>query len=191
MRIGMLGGTFDPVHLGHIALAEAAAAELSLDTVLVVPNASPPHKPDREITPYEHRVKMLEIAFGDCDIAELCEMETGTDAPHYTIDTVRALKSARGEDTDLFLLLGSDEAADFPGWRDPEKILEEVTVAVVPRAGCDASAVENQDRFRILSVEIPGISSTEIRERAASGDRLEGLVDPGVADYIAKHALYV
>jgi nicotinate-nucleotide adenylyltransferase len=191
MKLGILGGTFDPVHLGHTALAAAAAEALSLDTVLFIPNASPPHKPGRKITPYEHRVNMLKIALENCPSRELCEMETGTEAPHYTIDTIRTLKAARGGDADMFLLLGADEAAEFHGWRDPEKILAEVTVTVVPRAGCDTSVIEDPCSFRILSVEIPDISSTDIRERAASGRGLEDLVHPGVAEYLLEHRLYV
>jgi len=190
MRLGILGGTFDPVHLGHTALATAAADALSLDTVLFIPNACPPHKPGRTLTPYEHRVKMLELALADCPVGELCEMEAGTDAPHYTIDTIHALKAARGGDDEYFLILGSDEAADFPSWRGPDRILAEVAVAVAPRVGCDMNAIENPDIFRILSVEVPDISSTEIRKKAASKSGLEQLVHPGVAGYLLTHHLY-
>jgi nicotinate-nucleotide adenylyltransferase len=190
MKLGILGGTFDPVHLGHTALAGAAADAMSLDTVLFIPNACPPHKPGRRIAPYEDRVKMLRLALADCPVGELCEMETGADTPHYTVDTIRALKTARGEDAEYFLLLGSDEAADFSSWRDPEKILAEVTVAVAPRAGCDTGTIERSGDFCILDVEIPDISSTEIRKKAASKSGLEQLVRPAVADYLLTHNLY-
>ena len=190
MKLGILGGTFDPVHLGHTALAKAAVDALSLDTVLFIPNASPPHKPDATLTPYEHRLQMLRLALADFPLGELCEMETGTDAPHYTIDTIRTLKAARGQDNEYFLLLGFDEAADFPSWRDPDGILEEVTVVVAPRVGCESATIKDPDIFCILFVRLPDISSTTIRKKAASKSGLEDLVRPDVADYLLTHHLY-
>ena len=96
-RIGILGGTFDPVHAGHVAAANAAAADLCLETVLFIPNASPPHKKGEKITTYDDRVRMLEITLEDCEVGELCELERKNSSPNYSIDTVRKLRKLYGE----------------------------------------------------------------------------------------------
>ena len=121
--------------------AAAAAERFRLDRVLLVPNACPPHKPERELTAYEHRVNMLRIALEGCPVGELCEVESRGTAPNYTIDTVRTLKSTYGDDTEIFLLVGSDEVPDFPSWKRPGEIAAEATVAVAHRAGWDLDVI--------------------------------------------------
>ena len=141
-RLGILGGTFDPVHVGHVDLACGAAGALDLDSILFIPNANPPHKRGGEITPYEHRVRMLAITLDDCELCELCEVEARTSAPNYTVDTVTGLRKLYGKGTEFFLLLGSDEIQNLAGWKKPRKLIEAVNVVAISRAGSDIAQIE-------------------------------------------------
>ena len=202
MRIGILGGTFDPVHTGHIALARAVTERCGTDKILFIPNANPPHKLGIAITPYEHRVRMLEIALEDCDKAELCEVETQGSAPNYSVDTVRRLKALYGEETKFFFVIGSDEVAGLADWKDLKKLLAAVDVLVVSRAGWGLVEIDRitdslgEDAVEKLksnafSVDLPDVSSTDIRQRAASGGDVANDVPPGVARYILEQGLYL
>ena len=201
MKFGILGGTFDPVHAGHADLACGASRALDLDSVLFIPNANPPHKQGIKITSYEHRVSMLAITLDDCEEGELCEVETKTSAPNYTIDTVSSLRKLYGKEAEFFLLLGSDEARGLAKWKEPHKLLETVEVVVVPRIGSDIAQIEcllsslGEDAVRKLGanalyLEIQDISSTQIRRKVARGEDLGRDVHPGVAAYITEHNLY-
>lgn len=202
MKIGILGGTFDPVHTGHIELAKAVMTARRADKILFIPNASPPHKLGRTITSYEHRVRMLELALGDCDKAELCEIEAQETDPNYTVDTVRKLRILYGNETEFLLIVGSDEIRGLADWKEPRKLLESVDVLVVSRTGWNLDEINcladslgrdavEKLKSTTLSVDLPDVSSTDIRERAASGDDLARDVAPPVARYIATHKLYM
>lgn len=201
MKIGILGGTFDPVHTGHVALSRAVISALSLDKFLFIPNARPPHKHARNITPYEHRTAMLKIAIEDCDGAQLCEIEANASSPNYTIDTLAILRKTYGPDAELVFFLGTDELKDLADWRSPRNILREATVVVVLRPGWDFSEIDRLEKLlgaeavaslreNVFAMELPDISSTQIRRKAARTFDLGGDVHPGVAAYISGHSLY-
>ncbi|HEX5827747.1 MAG TPA: nicotinate-nucleotide adenylyltransferase [Candidatus Limnocylindrales bacterium] len=194
--LGVLGGTFDPIHHGHLAIAEEAREALGLETVRFVPAAASPFKADRAVTPGEHRLAMVEAAIAGNPSFEVSRMELDRPAPSYTVDTIEAL-AAEGPST-LWLILSSEALEGLPRWRDPSRILDMARLAVVPRAGFDplgpAWVAEHlpgrEDRFTFLPGPLLPISGSVVRRRAAAGRSVRYLVPDGVARYIAQHALY-
>jgi len=198
-RIGFFGGTFDPPHLGHLAVARAAAEAFSLDRVLIVPTGRQPLKPEGATASYDERLEM---------VRRLCEGETKLvasdwDRPrvdgraNYTIDTLRELKAGMGEGAVVFVIVGADAFLGLGQWREPEELLAAAEWVVVTRPGVsldrlDAVAVteEQQARVHVLAdVEEP-VSATEIRERLREGRNCEELVPAGVLSYIYERHLY-
>ncbi len=186
MRIGVLGGSFDPVHLGHLALAEAARDRFALDRVLLVVAAGQPLKPSGPAAPAEDRYAMVRLAVRGRPRLEASDIELRRPAPSYTVDTLREIARGIGPLDEVLLLLGSDAMADFPRWREAEAIRALARLVVCPRPGAPA-APGGDDR---LEVETPAVSSTDVRRRAAAGEGLEGLVPEDVAVYIAERGLY-
>ncbi len=133
MRLGIFGGTFDPVHLGHLVLAEHCREQAELDQVWFVPAARPPHKPDRPVTPYHHRVEMLTLAVSGNRAFQVCEIERDRPGPSYTVDTLNEILNGNPA-VELFLILGGDSIRDFPNWYQPKRIMELASLLVVPRA---------------------------------------------------------
>ena len=206
--IGMLGGTFDPVHIGHLAVAEEARESLALDEVLFVPAGIPPHKQDREITPADHRVAMLELATRDNPAFSVSRVEVDRAGPSWTVDTVSGLLAAAeaaGAPIDVTLILSAESWAGLRTWREPDRLLSLCRVAVVPRAGFDrpgAARAEDSPRRELEGAPFtPGVvaldgprlqvSSSEIRARVAAGRSVRYLVPDAVIRYIGDHALYV
>jgi nicotinate-nucleotide adenylyltransferase len=195
--LGVLGGTFDPVHHGHLAIAEEARETLGLERVLLIPAARPPHKPGRPITAADHRLAMAEIAVADNPALAVSQIEVERGGDSYTVDTLEALRRQGCED--LWFILSSEALAGFPAWRDPGRILELARLAVVPRGGAsglDAAWVRDrfpgqEDRFRFLPGPLLPISGSVIRRRVAAGRSIRYLVPDGVARYIAQHRLYL
>ena len=197
---GILGGTFDPIHLGHLAIATEAREALGLDRVVLVPAALPPHKRDRVITPAADRVAMVELAVAGDPSLSVSRIELEREGPSWAVDTVRAFAdaaAAEGRDEPVFIL-SAEALAGFPTWREPDRILDRCRIAVVPRPGAtpvDRSALARrfpgrEDRFRLLDGPSIGISATMIRERVAAGRSIRYLVPPAVAAYIEEHRLY-
>ena len=194
--MGVFGGTFDPIHHGHLAIAEEAREALGLAIVRFVPAAASPFKTDRDVTPAEHRLAMVEAAIAGNPRFEASRMEMERPAPSYTVDTLERL-SSRGP-TDLWLILSSEALAGFPRWRDPDRILELARIAVVPRAGFDPLGpawVEEHlagraERFTFLAGPLLPISGSVVRRRAALGRSVRYLVPDAVARYIVQHRLY-
>jgi nicotinate-nucleotide adenylyltransferase len=192
-RIGLFGGSFDPVHLGHVALARAALDGLGLDEVLWIP-AGQPWQKSRPLAPAEHRAAMVALAIaGEPRFRlERCELNRG--GPSYTIDTVRELQQAVGMvAVDWLLLIGQDQYAGLPTWQGWRELLQRVTLAVARReAALTAPAALASVPHRRLEIPMPAmaVSSTEVRRRAAAGLRLDAMVPPEVARYIASHGLY-
>ncbi len=187
MRLGLFGGSFDPVHRGHLALAAAAHAGLGLDGVLFVPAYSPPHKPDRVLAPVNDRLAMLEAALRGHPAFTLSRIETDTAAPAYTIDTVHALQRLHGAGTAFVLLLGWDAWLDFPQWHQSDRLRTDVEIAVAPRPGADGGSIEGALR---IPCDPLAISSSEVRARVAVGQDITALVPQPVAAYIDAHGLY-
>jgi len=193
MRLGVLGGTFDPVHLGHLLLAEEAREQLGLKRVLFVPAAQPWRKAERHISGAEHRLAMLRLATQDNDAFEVSEVELKRSGPSYTGETLAVIRD-KYKDAELFFILGEDALTDLPNWRDPDRILELAMLAVARRPGETAA---NPDLVAIapgrevwLSMPPIGISSSDIRERAGRGLSVRYRVPDAVERYIRKQNLY-
>lgn len=197
MRLGVLGGTFDPVHLGHLILAEEAREQVGLSEVLFVPAGDPWRKADRAVTPAAHRVAMLRRALEGNPQFCLSLMEVERPGPTYTVDTLRALAEER-RGWEIFFLMGLDALLDLPNWRDPQGIVSAARLVVAGRPGVGrADLVEMERRIpglaaRISWLEMPkvDISASDIRSRVRRGRSIRYLVPPGVAEYIEAHGLY-
>jgi nicotinate-nucleotide adenylyltransferase len=196
--VGFLGGTFDPIHFGHLAVAEEAREALGLERVLFVPAGVPPHKPGRVISAPAHRLAMVELAIADNPAFEVSRLEVERTGNSYTVDTVAALLSGPDAPAEVTVLVSAELFGSFTTWREPERILRLARVAVVPRPGHRspgrAYVAEHfpgfEDRVAFLDGPHIGISATEVRRRAAAGRSIRYYVPPAVAAYIGEHALY-
>lgn len=181
----MLGGTFDPPHIGHLIVAHEARWQLGLDEVRLVPARHPPHKPNGDIAPAERRAEWLERAVADQEGLTVSRLELGRDGPSYTADTLRAMRAAE-PGVGLWFILGADQLAGFSGWREPQAILALARLAVVGRG--DTSRDELSEladsvapgRCDLLDVPLIGVSSSMIRGRIAAGEPIGHLVPPEV-----------
>lgn len=201
MRAGILGGTFDPVHLGHLLLAEQAREVLALDRVILVPAARPPHKPGRVFTPFELRLEMVRLALAGLDGYGVSDVERDPARPSWTVETLRTLLAVGSAPDEAWLLLGADSLEELPTWREPEEIVRLARLAVYPRPGwevaTDASLLPPAQAAwhaagRLVLLEGPrlALSSSEIRDRARAGRSLRFLVPEAVRCFIAAHGLY-
>lgn len=189
MRIGVFGGTFDPVHVGHLVAAQDAWAALGLDRVAFIPAAEPPHKRGRVHSPAELRLAMLRAATADDPRYVVDDVELRRSGPSYTVDTLRELRE-RDPRGALFLLLGVDQFREFHTWREPETIAELATLVVISRGGVEAAPSPLNVRYRRVAVTRVDISSTAIRSRVAAGEPIRYLVPDAVEAVIRREALY-
>jgi nicotinate-nucleotide adenylyltransferase len=200
MRIGVFGGTFDPVHLGHLILAEQCREQARLEQVWFVPSARPPHKPDLAITSFDRRADMLQLALAGQPTFRVEPLERDRPGPSFTADTLDELHR-RDPAAELFLLLGSDCLPDLPSWHEPQRIVERATLLMVARPGfpvwtsnqvAETIGLANVDRVRMLMITMPpiGISSRDLRQRAAEGRSLLYQVPRAVEVYIKEKGLY-
>lgn len=194
IRLGLFGGTFDPVHYGHLRTIDSARIELSLPRVLILPNPQPPHKFSEPLTPYGHRKEMLRLALREFPALEMADFEEQSIGPAYTTDTVQRVMATlpAGDERELWLIVGMDSLIELPRWKDPEALFRCTHVAVLPRPGCDIGKVipEYLARVRVLSTPLLDISATDIRERLQRGDSIQGLLPPSVLEYVRAHRLY-
>jgi nicotinate-nucleotide adenylyltransferase len=196
-RLGILGGTFDPPHVGHLWLAALAADSLGLDRVLFMPAAQPPHKGGRLVTRATDRLLMTRLAIAGDPTFELCPIEMERTGPSYTIDSVTELKRAY-PDAQHFLVMASDSLAQIDTWREPDRLLAEVEWVVGPRLGSqlpDRSALEarfgpNASRIHLLEGPTLEVSSSEVRRRVAAGLTIHYLVPRDVEELILLRRLY-
>lgn len=190
-RIGIFGGTFDPVHNGHLAAAQAARERLGLDRVIFVPAGRPPHKPGRALTPAKHRLAMVGLAIRGNAGFVLSADEIARPDTSFTVDTLERLASRLGK-CKLHLLIGMDQALQLDTWRRPERIFALAEVDVVSRPGYREEGIPSRWRKRLRSVETPGleISSRLIRRWARQGRSIAYLVPDPVSRYIRRHGLY-
>ena len=196
MRIGILGGTFNPPHLGHLVAAQEAYRELDLDRVLLIPAGIPPHKPIDDEPGPEHRLELCRLAVGDDPRFTVSDLELRRDGPSFTVDTLKTLRTQSPSD-ELFLILGGDIAAGLPRWHEPERVLELATVAIAKRRGTSKAAVQDAlaqltggERARFFQMPRIGISSTMVRRRVRAGQPIRYFVPDGVMHYIETHRLY-
>jgi nicotinate-nucleotide adenylyltransferase len=197
--LGIMGGTFDPIHHGHLSIAEEAREALGLERVLFIPAATPPHKPGRPVTDASHRIAMTRLAIAGNDAFAVSDIEIARGGASYTVDTLAALaETASPSAPEPWFILSVEALAEFPAWRRPDRILELARLAVVPRAGYDAldgGWVEatfpgRRDRVGFLPGPLLPISGSVVRRRAAAGRSVRYLVPDAVAAYITQHALY-
>lgn len=198
MRIGILGGTFDPIHYGHLVAGEEARRALGLERVLFVPASRPPHKLDYRVTPAKLRLEMVRLAIADNEGFELSTIDIDRSGYSYTVDTVALLQEQLGPRAQLFFILGEDALADLPTWHKPEKLLQMCQLIAVNRPGYHSFSL------RLLERQLPGVErcvhqvripelaiwSTELRARVASGLSIRYLVPDGVHSFIYEHELY-
>lgn len=195
MRIGLMGGTFDPVHLGHLLIAEVARAEFSLDRVIWIPAGDPPHKHGVTITPQEHRYAMVILATASNPYFEVSRLELERRGPSYTLDTILHFAHQRPGD-ELFFITGADAIQEILTWYRHDDVIAACRFIAVTRPGYDlarlSAVLPPEYLARIDALMAPGvdISSTMIRSRSRTGDPIRYMVPDSVDSYIAKHALY-
>jgi len=203
-RVGVLGGTFDPIHYGHLAIAEQVRQALRLDRVLFVPAPRPPHKLDERLAPAADRAAMVELAIAGNPAFALCEIELGRRGPSYTADTLTQLAAEAGRQgvaRELFFILSAEALAALPEWHDPARLLEVAQLAVVGRPGWplpDAALLAatlpggaaSASRVELVETVPVANSSSDVRARAAAGLSIRYLVPPEVAAYIDDRRLY-
>jgi nicotinate-nucleotide adenylyltransferase len=192
--IGILGGTFNPPHRGHLALARHAQAELGLERVLLMPAYSAPHKAEEEDPGPRRRLEMCRLAVGETNGIEACGLEIERGGPSYTVDTLRAVHASRPE-AKLTFIVGADMARTLPGWREPRALVELVDLAVAEREDVGREDVLRAlaplgARVAFLGMPPVEVSSSQVRERVAAREPVEDLVGSAVAEYIAEHGLY-
>lgn len=195
--IGIMGGTFDPIHHGHLVAAEAVRARLGLERVVFVPAGRPPHKADREVSDERHRYLMTVMATVTNPLFTVSRMEIDRPGPSYTVDTVRAFRDALGERSRLCFITGFDAVREILTWREPEVFLRLCQVVAVTRPGYSLEEVETlrarlpaDQPLEIIEVPALAISSSDIRRRVAADEPIKYLVPESVETYIDKVGLY-
>jgi nicotinate-nucleotide adenylyltransferase len=207
--MGLLGGTFDPIHLGHLAAASAAQQALHLDEVRFIPAARPPHRADSPRASEYHRLEMIRLAVSNKAGWEVSDLELRRHGPSYSWDTLAALHEQGWSPSQIFFITGADAFADIATWHRYPELLDAAHFVVVTRPGISLDSVRWRvpglvprmvspehladaapPRIIVIESTTPDVSSTEIRQRAARGESLDGMVPPAVAAYIAQHHLY-
>lgn len=199
-KVGILGGSFNPVHLGHLVMAEQLSECACLEEVLFIPALVPPHKDQWELAPPEHRLTMLRLAIGGNPKFSISEIELKRQAPSYSIDTVRELLSSRPNDF-FYFLIGADTLHELPTWKEARELVRLCQFIIASRPGYDVGELRWLSRFFAKDVieslrrnfyhtSLIGISSSDIRRRVNEGLSITYLVPPAVEDYIHRHFLY-
>jgi len=192
-----MGGTFDPIHLGHLAMAESVREIFSLDEILFIPSARPPHKVEKNITPEVHRLMMTYLATQSNEKFQVSPVEILREGLSYTLDTMNELEKKFGSDTELFFIIGADSMADLPKWHKAKELVSKVHFIATTRPGTEVDLEGLKNYFgdsakNIYQVATAGleISSTDIRERVRTGKSIKYLVPEVVEEYILKENLY-
>lgn len=194
-RLGVMGGTFDPIHNGHLLTAEEAAVQFGLDEVVFVPTGHPWMKEQKEVSAPEHRYLMSVIATASNPRFSVSRIEVDRAGPTYTVDTLRELKGLDGDKVDLFFVTGADAMLEILQWKDPEEILALAHFIAATRPGYDLTRFEAEAPTRhpnvsVMNIPALAISSTDIRKRVGEGRPIRYLVPEGVESYIEKAGLY-
>lgn len=198
MRIGVLGGTFDPIHIGHLTLAESVRVRLGMDKVLFVPAGNPYLKPGRHISEARHRVEMVRLAIQGSRYFEPCNFEVLRSVPSYTVDTIVELRQRMGAADEFYFILGWDSLLDLPGWHEPARLTQLCYLVAVPRVGYPVPDLKKMEKkipgisakVIILDEPLINVSATVIRLRVRRGLSIKHLVPEPVSAYIEKHRLY-
>lgn len=193
MRVGLFGGTFDPLHVGHLIIAETVRSDFPLDQIIFIPTAVSPHKADKNRSPADIRLAMVRNAIDHYSHFRVSEVEMQHDKISYTVDTVRWFREAeKWHHDELYLIVGSDSFLELNTWKDPETILENISLLVVGRPGFDIQSIEERFREKVTIVDSPliDISSSEIRQRVRSGKSIRYWVPESVEEIIFRKGLY-
>lgn len=218
LNIGLFGGSFNPIHQGHLTIARQTREALGLDRILFIPTGNPPHKPDTTLAPAQHRLEMVRLAIASDPKLACTDMETRRDGTSYTIETIRLLQQEYGPTTQLFFLIGLDAFLDFQSWREPAALLAACTFVVISRPGTSFrsltsvaslpqiahASLDDLDHGRVSRLDVPigtqhliclrlppcDISASEIRKWIANKQSVANLLPPLVESYIIRHHLY-
>jgi len=197
MRVGVFGGTFDPIHIGHLVSAEEVRVKLELERVVFVPARLPPHKLDHVVSPVEHRLTMVELAIASNPHFAVSRVDIDRSGPSYTVDTIELLRDAWGPDVEIYFIMGSDSLLDILTWHDPRRLIRLCHFAVVNRPGyqvdldeLDALLPGVASRVKMLNAPELDISSTDIQRRVREGLSIKYQVPEAVEAYIYEHKLY-
>ncbi len=196
-RLGILGGTFDPIHHAHLVLAEEVRHQLDLDLVLFVPAGDPPHKPGRPVSAAHHRLRMLELAIAGKSYFVISDVDLDRPGPSYTVEALHLLRREWGPTPSFFFVEGADSLAEILSWYHPERLIDLAEIAVVDRPGVQVDLADLEQRLPGLSarlhwVRMPllDISASDIRARVRDGRPISYLVPAAVEAYIVEHGLY-
>jgi nicotinate-nucleotide adenylyltransferase len=196
-RIGVIGGTFDPIHYGHLAAAEEARVKVGLEKVIFVVAGLPPHKLDEEVTPVEHRLAMAGLGIASNPQFELSRVDVDRPGPSYTVDTISILQEQWGGETELFFVLGLDSLVELPTWHEPHRLIRSCRLIAVSRPGFQVDLAQLEatmpgisSRVEIIDMPEMDISSTDLQRRAREGLPIKYQVPDEVERYIEEHQLY-
>jgi nicotinate-nucleotide adenylyltransferase len=194
-RLGVMGGTFDPIHYGHLVTAEEALVQFALDSVLFVPTGRPWMKEHEVVSPAEDRYLMTVIATASNPMFRVSRMEVDRDGPTYTVDTLRGLKELYGPKVDLFFITGADAIVEILAWKDHEEVFELAHFIAATRPGYDLGAIQarspdSHPDITVMNIPALAISSTDIRRRVEAGLPIRYLVPEGVKSYVEKAGIY-
>ena len=192
MAIGLIGGTFDPIHIAHLIIAEAALEALSLREIVFVPAARPPHKDGGDVTPVEHRLEMVRLAIEGNSRLAVSDIEARRESPSYTIDTIREIRAGLDVGEEIYFIMGADNLVEFFTWKEPEELLAACEIVVVPRPGVSTDDADPRilDAAIVLHAPELSIASRDIRDRVRLGRAIRYLVPATVESYIDKKKLY-
>ena len=199
MKLGVLGGTFDPIHNGHLAVADEVRSRLGLSVILFIPAGQPWLKAESLVTAAEHRVAMIRLAIADRDCCRVFMIDIEREGPTYTLDTLAELWKRLGADDEVYFIMGWGSLSELPAWREPQRIIRMCTLVVVPRPGYPQPDVKELEKSvpgiseKVIILDKPeiDISSSDIRERVARGQSISGLVPKAVEGYIRERGLYL
>ncbi len=193
MKIAIMGGTFNPIHYGHLISAEQVRDGIGYDKILFVPSARPPHKSQPNMLSAEHRYQMVRLATTDNPNFEVSRIELDREGPSYTIQTIEILRNSYDISTELSWIIGADSLIEYKIWKDFNGVLEQCTMIVTTRPNYDLQLVPSEIRNRVRTYRITGIdiSATEIRKRIRNSLSIQYLVPDSVAEYIKEHKLYI
>jgi nicotinate-nucleotide adenylyltransferase len=197
MRVGVLGGTFDPIHIGHLVSAEEVRVKLGLECVVFVPAGLPPHKLNHVMSPVEHRLAMVELAIASNPHFAVSRVDVDRFGPCYTVDTIELLRDEWGADVEIYFIMGSDSLLDILTWHNPRRLIRLCRLAVVSRPGyqvdldeLDALLPGVASRVQMLNAPELAISSSDIQRRVREGLSIKYQVPEAVEAYIYQHKLY-
>ncbi len=197
-RIGVFGGTFDPIHIGHLILAAEARHQLQLDQIVLAPAGDPPHKPDSPISPLHHRLAMCRLAVADDNEISISLIDAERPGPHYTSDMLRLFRERVGAKAQLYFLMGLDSLRDLPTWHEPEWLVRNCRLAALRRhdVEIDWEGLEKElpgVRERVIVLDMPelDVASSSLRERVRTGQPIRYQVPRAVERYIREQGLYL